>query len=136
MSCAVPLIPQIGAALAEVHKHELAHRDVKPQNIMLRAGKSDAVLIDFGLIQKFDNPLTNVKPSSGSDGFAPLEMYLSNRPCGAYTDIYTLAATLYYLLVGKLPPKALDRNDPNILAPLQPILPNPQEDSRPALEST
>ena len=55
---ALRYIQQIGDALREVHKYKYFHRDVKPDNIMIRAGKYDAVLIDFELVRGFDHPLS------------------------------------------------------------------------------
>jgi eukaryotic-like serine/threonine-protein kinase len=53
---AIEYVRQIGEALEVVHREKLLHRDVKPANIMLRIrdGKSEAVLIDFGLARSFD----------------------------------------------------------------------------------
>jgi len=44
------------------------------------------------------------------DGFAPLELYYPDAERGDYTDVYALAATLYALLTGDVPPKSLDRS--------------------------
>lgn len=106
---ALNYIRQVGEALICVHQHNLVHRDVKPANIMIRAGKSEAVLIDFGLAKGFDNFITTVKAST-ADGFAPIELYDPNNKHGPYTDVYSLAATLYVLLTRTLPPKAKDRS--------------------------
>lgn len=46
-------IRQIGDALTVVHDRGLLHRDLKPSNIMMRAGKQEAVLIDFGIARQF-----------------------------------------------------------------------------------
>ncbi len=46
-------IRKIGEALILVHEKGLLHRDLKPSNIMMRAGKPEAVLIDFGLARQF-----------------------------------------------------------------------------------
>jgi serine/threonine protein kinase len=46
-------IRQIGDALTVVHERGLLHRDLKASNIMMRAGKPEAVLIDFGLARQF-----------------------------------------------------------------------------------
>jgi serine/threonine protein kinase len=51
-------IRQIGEALTVVHKNGLLHRDVKPPNIMVRSGKSEAVLIDFGIAREFTPDVT------------------------------------------------------------------------------
>ncbi|MFM6203567.1 MAG: serine/threonine protein kinase, partial [Dolichospermum sp.] len=55
---ALRYIQQIGSALTVVHDNGLLHRDIKPQNIMLRSGKSEAVLIDFGIAREFSQNLT------------------------------------------------------------------------------
>jgi serine/threonine protein kinase len=100
---ALRYIQQIGEALAVVHNNGLLHRDVKPQNIMLRSGKSEAVLIDFGIAREFTPNLTQTHTQILSDGFAPIEQYDKRAKRGAYTDVYALAATLYSLLTGEVP---------------------------------
>lgn len=107
---ALNYIQQIGEALNEVHRQGLLHRDVKPDNIMVRAGQYEAVLIDFGLAAEFDHPLTS---RWRDNQFAPIELNSSKRKRKAYTDVYSLAATLYFLLTGQLPASALDRKDAN-----------------------
>ncbi|HEY9613575.1 serine/threonine-protein kinase [Allocoleopsis sp.] len=97
---ALRYIQQIGEALTLIHNKGLLHREVKPQNIMLRPGKSEAVLIDFGITREFI-PKTSTKILF--DGFAPIEQYDTGAKRGAYTDVYALAATLYFLLTGKVP---------------------------------
>ncbi|MGM3307950.1 serine/threonine protein kinase [Anabaena sp. WFMT] len=103
---ALMYIQQIGEALTVVHNHGLLHRDIKPQNIMLRSGKSEAVLIDFGIAREFTPNLTKTHTKILSDGFAPIEQYDARAKRGAFTDVYALAATLYSLLTGELPPIA------------------------------
>ncbi|XDE60892.1 serine/threonine protein kinase [Arthrospira platensis BEA 1257B] len=105
---ALGYIQQIGSALISVHQRGLLHRDLKPGNIMIRAGKQEAILIDFGLARSFDHPLTQ---QITVDGFAPFELYSHLEPKGPWTDVYSLAATLYVLLTGKKPESALDRHD-------------------------
>jgi serine/threonine-protein kinase len=119
---ALGYIRQIGEALIEVHRQGLLHRDVKPENIIVRAGQHNAVLIDFDLADEFDHPLTS---RFKDKRFAPIELNSSTRPRGSYTDVYSLAATLYFLLTGDLPASAMDRMDgtaslipPKIINPL------------------
>ncbi|WP_228039222.1 serine/threonine-protein kinase [Dolichospermum sp. LEGE 00240] len=100
---ALRYIQQIGSALTLVHDNGLLHRDIKPQNIMLRSGKSEAVLIDFGIAREFTPNLTKTHTKILSDGFAPIEQYDPRAKRGAFTDVYALAATLYSVLTGELP---------------------------------
>ncbi|MEH2408546.1 serine/threonine protein kinase [Nostoc sp.] len=97
---ALRYIQQIGEALIVVHNNGLLHRDLKPQNIMLRSGNSEAVLIDFGIAREFTPNLTQTHTQIFSDGFAPIEQYDKRAKRGAYTDVYALAATLYSVLTG------------------------------------
>lgn len=100
---ALRYVQQIGSALTLVHDNGLLHRDIKPQNIMLRSGKSEAVLIDFGIAREFTPNLTKTHTKILSDGFAPIEQYDARAKRGAFTDVYALAATLYSVLTGELP---------------------------------
>ena len=100
---ALRYIQQIGSALTLVHNNGLLHRDIKPQNIMLRSGKSEAVLIDFGIAREFTPNLTKTHTKILSDGFAPIEQYDARAKRGAFTDVYALAATLYSVLTRELP---------------------------------
>ncbi|WP_242038035.1 serine/threonine-protein kinase [Tolypothrix sp. FACHB-123] len=112
---ALRYIQQIGEALIVVHQNRLIHRDVHPGNIFLRVrnGQPEAVLIDFGLALDFDHILTTNRTKETSEGFTPPELYAQSIPTGAYSDIYSLAATLYELLTGKKPVSALKRKIDN-----------------------
>ncbi|KAM3115525.1 protein kinase domain-containing protein [Phormidesmis sp. 146-33] len=106
---ALNYIQQIGEALTVVHNQGLLHRDVKPQNIMVRSGKFEAVLIDFGIAREFTPDVTQIHTTFLTDYFAPLEQYEEEAKRGAYTDIYALAATLYTLLTNQIPASAIAR---------------------------
>jgi serine/threonine protein kinase len=93
---AIDYIQQIADALEEVHKQNHLHRDVKPENIMKRNHGNEVVLIDFGIARELLSPLT----TAYTDGYSPIEQYISKLPKGKYTDVYALAATLYVLLTG------------------------------------
>jgi serine/threonine protein kinase len=106
-------IQQIGAALTIVHQHHLIHGDVQPENIILRAGKSEAVLIDFDLVLDFDHELTTRRVRENVEGFASLELCTKNTKPTAASDIYSLAATFYYAITGQVPETALKRKIDN-----------------------
>ncbi|MEM9945777.1 MAG: serine/threonine-protein kinase [Cyanobacteria bacterium P01_D01_bin.36] len=119
---ALNYIRQIGEALAVVHGQGLVHRDIWPSNIFLRieGNRVDAVLAGFGLAVDCDTALTRTRAKELVDGFSPYELYGRGQTVGAYTDVYSLAATLYELLTGVVPVSALDRkNGTQALEPLQ-----------------
>ena len=106
---AVEYIRQIGEALTVVHRNGLLHRDVKPANILIRARKPEAVLIDFGIAREFIPSKTQLHTPYRSNGFAPIEQYEESAKRGAYTDVYALAATLYFLVTGESPQQSIIR---------------------------
>lgn len=119
---AIHYIRQIGAALKVVHQKGLLHRDVKPQNIILRPSTQEVVLIDFGIAREFRPGATQTHTNMVSDGYAPLEQYLPRGQFTPATDIYGLAATLYTLLTAQVPVSAVLRDREPLPAPrdLQP----------------
>jgi serine/threonine protein kinase len=92
---ALKYIDQISQALECVHKDNYLHRDIKPDNILLRNNYKDAVLIDFGLARIIS---TQSMTNSLTHGFAPIEQYQRKANFGPHTDVYALGATLYYVL--------------------------------------
>jgi serine/threonine protein kinase len=97
-------IDQIAQALDCVHQQKFFHRDVKPDNIMLRQDRNEVVLIDFGIAKEFvDQKTIYVSNTWGSEYYKPIEQFEKSGRFGAYTDIYSLAATLYHLLTGAPP---------------------------------
>jgi formylglycine-generating enzyme required for sulfatase activity len=110
---------QIGEALTYIHQQGFLHRDVKPANIMLSEDNSRAILVDFGLVREFVQGKTKTHTNYRTDGFAPIEQYEMRTKRGAYTDVYALAATLYYLLTGKIPYPSQFRQEGITLVPPQ-----------------
>jgi serine/threonine protein kinase len=70
---------------------------------MLRQNTKTAVLIDFGLAREFVSGKTQTHTSAVTESFAPIEQYERRTKRGAYTDVYALAATYYYLVTRQLP---------------------------------
>lgn len=104
-------INEIGSALEYLHACHMTHFDVKPANIMLRASDNVPVLIDFGLSKNYDQTghQTTTQGLSGvSPGYSPLEQYSmgGNKKFSPRSDLYSLAATYYFLLTGRTPEEA------------------------------
>jgi formylglycine-generating enzyme required for sulfatase activity/tRNA A-37 threonylcarbamoyl transferase component Bud32 len=121
---ALKIMEQIGAALTYMHSQNLLHRDIKPQNIMLRPSDGNAVLIDFGLARQFAYGKTGSMTNSRTECYAPIEQYKRQGKFGP-TDVYGLAATLYNLRTGKSPIPANFRDELKIPLP-EPKQHNPQ----------
>ncbi|MFK0730237.1 MAG: protein kinase [Gloeotrichia echinulata HAB0833] len=121
---AIHFIRQIGAALQVVHNNGLLHRDVKPDNIILRQGTQEVILIDFGIAREFNSGVRQTHTGMVSEGYSPIEQYLSQATRTPATDVYGLAATLYALLTAQVPLPALLRDREKMPSPreLQPHL--------------
>lgn len=106
---ALEYIAKIGNALQYVHDHNMTHLDVKPGNIMLKETNNEPILIDFGLSKCYDakGRQTDDSPTGVSHGYAPLEQYSGRvSEFSPQTDLYALAATLFFLLTATVPPRA------------------------------
>ena len=117
------MVQEIGDSLHRVHKKNLLHRDISPDNIMYD-NKGEMKLIDFGATREFalNSPQSisvMVKP-----GFAPIEQYSRSGRQGPHTDVYGLAATYYYVVSGKKLPTAPDREAGVEIKPLKELLPH------------
>jgi serine/threonine protein kinase len=108
-------LEQVCAGLAYAHKHDVIHRDIKPQNILLTADQHTAKIADFGVakIEAAEGAITRV----GTEIYAapehhplavtgPLDTSSLSRRVVQLTpaaDIYSLAKTTYMLLTGEAP---------------------------------
>lgn len=112
------IISRIGRTLDQIHKEKgFLHRDISPENIMvLDSGR--VVLIDFGSAKNFFMNNNSGYTITLKHGFAPFEQYSSTGKQGPYTDLYALASTYYYMLTGKMIPRATDRVEGITYTPL------------------
>src|SRR5262249_45368251 len=101
---AVNIARAILAALAHAHSHDVLHRDVKPENIMLvTRDVPRTVLIDFGLAWLKDEPsLTANGTCMGSPAYIAPERLLG-RAYDATTDLYAVGVILFEMLSGARP---------------------------------
>ncbi|MCX6966662.1 MAG: SUMF1/EgtB/PvdO family nonheme iron enzyme [Verrucomicrobia bacterium] len=95
------------AGLEEVHAAGLLHRDIKPDNILLRRG-IQPILLDFGSARKLlegTTPMTSLV----THGYSPIEQYQVKGKQGPWTDIYALGAVAARAITGDKPPMSADR---------------------------
>lgn len=109
---AIRYIRQVGEALEYVHSHRINHLDIKPANIMIDEKNDRPTLIDFGLAKQYDavGHETSTTPTGISYGYAPIEQYVPGgvSEFSAPADIYSLTATLYFMLTGQTPPPSVN----------------------------
>ena len=97
----LPYVQQVASALQYAHQHKLIHRDVKPDNMLLR-DEGTVVLSDFGIVTiAHSTSSRNVEAMAGSPAYmAPEQMQGEPRPA---SDQYALAVTVYEWITGHLP---------------------------------
>lgn len=90
-------------ALELIHKQDFLHRDIAPDNIIIRKDGAP-VLIDFGSARGEIAAHSKTVSALVKPGYSPYEQYAeTSRKQGPWTDIYALAATLYHAITGKRP---------------------------------
>lgn len=134
---AVAILIQVAAALSAVHKGGIVHRDMKPDNVMLRADGSLA-LADFGIAKHAhtDLDLTMHGEVFGTPVYIAPEQ-ATGQKVDQRADIYSLGAMFFELLTGKPPYQARDAQtmlELHVNAPL-PKLPQHLERFTPLLNS-
>lgn len=108
------IITPIMSGLEAIHEKGILHRDIKPDNIIIRNDGSP-VLIDFGAARNAIGTRSKSLSAILTPGYAPVEQYETRGNQGAWTDIYALGAVAYACLMGEKPAEATTRfrNDPN-----------------------
>jgi len=96
-------------ALETVHAGDYLHRDIAPDNIIIRKDGSP-VLIDFGSARGEIASHSKTVSALVKPGYSPYEQYATtSSKQGPWTDIYALGATLFHAISGKRPPDAPSR---------------------------
>lgn len=123
-----PVIRPVGVTLGQLHSLNLIHRDISPDNIMIRKDSGHGVLLDFGaasgVVSGGEENVTALK-----DGYAPVEQYRNRSGINGRTDEYSWSATVWFILTGLRPPGALQRkaqqSDPKIPRKMRGRIPEP-----------
>jgi serine/threonine-protein kinase len=101
----IQITEQVAAALEYAHQHDVIHRDIKPENILLEAGQ--AVVADFGIALAVTaaggTRLTETGLSLGTPQYMSPEQATGDRKVTARSDVYSLGAVVYEMLVGDPP---------------------------------
>jgi serine/threonine protein kinase len=96
-------------ALEMMHAAEFLHRDIAPDNIIVRADGTP-VLLDFGASRRVMGEVTGTLTGVVKKGYSPQEQYATDgRSQGPWTDVYALGATLYRCVSNETPDEATDR---------------------------
>ena len=96
------------SAMEQVHAFGLIHRDLSPDNLMLLPDGSVKIL-DLGAAKDLSLNSGASSMQVAKSGFSPLEQYIQRGGSGTWTDVYAIAATIYYTLTGTLIPGAVER---------------------------
>jgi serine/threonine protein kinase/HAMP domain-containing protein len=106
----VSLLAPLLDGLEVVHNAGYLHRDIKPDNIYVRDEDGSLVLLDFGAARQ-----TAIEKSEiglvVTPGYGPIEQYAGGGRQGPWTDIYSMGATLFWLVSGRKPLDAPSRLD-------------------------
>jgi serine/threonine protein kinase len=116
------LLADLFDAIDIIHGAQCLHRDIAPDNILLlRDGRP--LLLDFGAARRVIGDLTQCLTAILKPGYAPIEQYadIAGLRQGPWTDIYALAAVVYYLIAGKAPPPAVARMVRDELVPAREV---------------
>ncbi len=95
-------------ALEKIHETGLIHRDISPDNIIVKPDSS-LELIDFGSARETNTEKEKSLTVVFKRGFSPAEQYRSRGEQGIFTDVYAVCATMYFCLTGTVPDEALER---------------------------
>jgi hypothetical protein len=105
------MLAALTEALAVIHAEQCYHRDIAPDNVMLLTGSGRPLLLDFGAARRVIGDMTQALTVILKPGYAPVEQYaeVPGMKQGAWTDIYALAAVVYWCITGKTPPPSVGR---------------------------
>ncbi len=106
----------VAKALDVVHKESIIHRDIAPDNLFITKD-GDIKLLDFGAARTATVGRSRSLSVIVKMGFAPPEQYQSKGNQGSWTDVYALAATIYWMITGVEPQDSMERESQDEVKP-------------------
>jgi eukaryotic-like serine/threonine-protein kinase len=117
---AIDYIRQLASATLTLHQHGLLHEDIRPHNIIKVRGTESLILGELGIVTSLHPKLQQTHAKLQAAGYAPIERYQPSQKTTPASDIYSLAATLYFLLTGTHPVPAPVREEYSRIQPPHP----------------
>lgn len=119
----IELLAPLTEALTVIHRENCFHRDIAPDNVILLAGNGRPLLLDFGAARRVIGDMTQALTVILKPGYAPIEQYAEapGMKQGPWTDVYALAASIYYAIQGRTPPPSVGRLVDDSYVPLQQV---------------
>ena len=105
------LLAPLTEALAVIHAASCFHRDIAPDNVILLGASQKPLLLDFGAARRVIGDMTQALTVILKPGYAPVEQYAEapNMKQGGWTDVYALAASVHFAIMGRTPPTSVGR---------------------------
>jgi serine/threonine protein kinase len=105
----------LSAALRQLHRRGLIHKDIKPSNVLVNSATSQVWLTGFGIASRLPRERQSPEPPEFIAGtlayMTPGQTGRMNRSIDSRSDLYALGVTLYEMLTGDLPFTASDPMD-------------------------
>jgi eukaryotic-like serine/threonine-protein kinase len=101
---ALSIARDVAEAIDYAHRHNVLHRDVKPENILLEGDR--ALVCDFGLARAIDQSTTDSSSSGlvvGTPSYMSPEQAMARKDIGPASDVYALGCVVYEMLAGDPP---------------------------------
>ncbi|WP_437718451.1 AAA family ATPase [Sorangium sp. So ce448] len=107
-----PLALRLVEALGGLHRHDIVHKDIKPQNVLLNPATGEVKITDLGIASRIPRELQHLEHIGLIEGtlayMAPEQTGRMNRWIDQRTDLYSLGVVFYEMLTGTLPFQAGD----------------------------